>query len=946
MLTSFDVIVQSVRQITDSPPIWGKGPLRSHARWFAQRCIDCSLVLLAAHSRSLLQWLRTSQRGCSATASADLAAEQLRLHARLAVGRAAGDPKSTSRDAPSSANRRGRRTSCDGRETLTGRQEATADSPPASFPCADHADMSASVPPLSPWFNKASTESSTEQPTSPLSSVLQQGEEHRRARMQQQSTAPPQRGASPADSSRAGSPDAGESGDPSTFAPLPAAASALPPGSGLAPSHSFDPFPMLNTPTAASASYPPSAAQQQYTASHAAAAEGSAETPSDILHYHQSFHAARAQLLAQSLAAVGLVRRAWSKLVILSRDAQERQKFARATGDKGPATGGARHSTLAASYMSMVAQQQEQQQQQVAQQQAAQAQMETPMEETEEASEEEGEQGQDETVGASRGATPSSRATTARSVTPSSSSTRAPGLSPSSAAPRLSSMAASEMERAVQNAHQNKLAKEALETAAKKRAEEDQRQQALIRLEQQSLREKSAGDFDAVAGESAFIRLQQSSKDVPNEPLRVGIIGAGKIGAAIAEQILQQMCGLAPAAIAHSSGPAPQPPPPPAVPANASGLRLFISTRRPEHPSMLALLKRTTAGGSNSNGVPNLSSATRGNSQLPGGGSSDGHASVGGPLLTVYWDNARLVTECNVVLVCVLPHQMQLLASNLRAISPQNKPRSQLFFAITSSLSRQALLTHLGVDVALAQSSVVLPHLLLKGSPGALDLLSRFQSTLLSSATQALSAQASFASLLGAETVARVVKGGSRELEQEVAPGFVDAPPVTTPQMHPSESKYQPKARAPQASSIAGTSSRPTSSASSSSSSVRFSQTPSSLSQSSAALASRSTASGVGLTPALFPSTVASASLPKLQDLRQRDSVTQARLAAQAAVGKVAPSERAPVPVTSKENGRGQHKIDVNPNLALPAHVKLPESAAPRDQFSPAKRRQVFHDEI
>lgn len=813
--------------------------------------------------------------------------------------------------------------------------------------------MSTPLSPLEPWRHNADhSRHDAPAPSSPLSSVLQQAEEQQRARSSHTQPAPLARGPSPADSSRASSADAGSSGDPSLFAPLPAATSAPPPGSGLAPAHSFDPFPMLNTNTAASASYPPSAAQQQYTASHAAAAGGSSETPSDILHYHQSFHAARAQLLAQSLAAVGLARRAWSKLVILSRDAQDRQKFARVTGDKGPATGGARHSTLAASYMSMVAQQQEQQQQQVAQQQAAQAQMETTQEETEESIEEESVQGQDETGAPSRGATPSSRAPP-RTATPSSSLTHAPILSPSSSGgsgggPASSSrpstmLAASEMERAVQNAHQNKLAKEALETAAKKRAEEDQRQQALIRLEQQALRERSAGDFDVVPGESAFIRLQQGSKDVPNEPLRVGIIGAGKIGAAIAEQILQQMCGLAPASLAHSGGggsASSQPPPPPAVPANASGLRLFISTRRPDHPSMIALLKRTTAGGTNGGGgaLSNLSS-TRVNSQLPGGGSTDGHASVGGPLLTVYFDNARLVTECNVVLVCVLPHQMQLLASNIRAISAQNRPRSQLFFAITSSLSRRALLTHLGAEVALAQSAVVLPHLLLKGSPGALDLLSRFQSTLLSSAAQALSAHASFASLLGAETVARVVKGCARELEQEVASGFVDAPapPPVAQQALASEARYQPRARTQQPSS------------SSSSAALR----PASMVQSSLPSASsgRSTSAGVGLTPTLFPSTVASASLPKLHDLRQRESVTQSRLAAQAAVGKVAPSERAPVPVTLKDNGRSAQRIDVNPNLALPAHVKLSvDSSAPgssiRAQFSPVKRRQVFQGEI
>jgi len=67
-----------------------------------------------------------------------------------------------------------------------------------------------------------------------------------------------------------------------------------------------------------------------------------------------------------------------------------------------------------------------------------------------------------------------------------------------------------------------------------------------------------------------------------------------------------------------------------------------------------------------------------------------------GPLLVVYIAHARLVTECNVVLVCLLPHQLQLLASQLRVLSPVCAPSTQVFFCLASAQSMQALRTHLG----------------------------------------------------------------------------------------------------------------------------------------------------------------------------------------------------------------------------------------------------------
>jgi hypothetical protein len=68
---------------------------------------------------------------------------------------------------------------------------------------------------------------------------------------------------------------------------------------------------------------------------------------------------------------------------------------------------------------------------------------------------------------------------------------------------------------------------------------------------------------------------------------------------------------------------------------------------------------------------------------------------------------------------------------------------------------------------------VVLPHVLVKGSPEALAMAARFKTDLQSALTQALRAQSSFDSCLGPEVVARVVKGHAREMEDEVSSCFM-----------------------------------------------------------------------------------------------------------------------------------------------------------------------------
>ena len=763
---------------------------------------------------------------------------------------------------------------------------------------------------------------------------------------------------------------------------LPAAVAAMAPGLGLSSlpfdlEHSFDP--LLSAPVAMSSS-----------------TFGSSETPSDILHYYQSFHTARSQLLTQSLAAVRLARRAWLKLSILSRAALD--FCARSTSEKGAPTGGARHSALAASYMSAATQLQEQHvaaQQQQAEAQAARR-LEAQAEEGGE-SEHDDEEENEETEAKSNDPTePTPRPVSSKSTVAAASRPPPLGVAPGVAQGRPATiLGASEMERAVQNAHQSKIAKEALETAARRRAEEDQRQQSLIWLEQRTLREQSASaEFE---GENAFIHLQQASRDVPNEPLRVGIVGAGNIGAAIAEQILQQLCGLAfPPAHASSSSSTSSSssssfssspslpnhlPPPPVVPPNAHGLRLFISTRRPDHPSMLSLLKRTGgninasgSGGSSSHRGPSSQSLGRPRGAQQQAGDGTAGVGAGGPLLTVYFDNARLVTECNVVLVCLLPHQLQLLASTIRGLAPSNKPRSQLFFCITSSHSRRALQTHLsggGGSVALAQSCVVLPHLMTKGSPAAVEALDLFQTHLLSAATQALSAHASFKHLLGPDAVKQVVHGCAPELLQEVAACFLQPPP---PQPNPTSAHATPHAAA-HATSKALDSRNSNSglsalSLSNSSSQVRFATSPVASSSNLLSLslphlpisASRSTAqqSSLGLTPPFFPAAAGSvtAGLPKLRELREREAALQARAAAaaQQSTGGVGQSSLfsslppPPVPVTSSVNGRNQEQITINPNLALAAHVRSSLSASPpaaavlQHAFSPKRRSQLFQE--
>ena len=527
------------------------------------------------------------------------------------------------------------------------------------------------------------------------------------------------------------------------------------------------------------------------------------ETPSDILHYYQSYAESRRQIILQSLALVRGTLKCWSLLTSLSKDAAAK---ARIVKPKDVITG-ARQSTLAASYMSMVAAQQEQLQQAATHtHQPTTAPMEPPIEEMQESMEAEEKDNANDL------------------------NDRSVALAPLTTPSRT--LGVSDMEKAVQTAHQAKLAREAEDVERARLELEELRYQQHIYQKQQALE----SDLATHGGESEYIRLQEESKSVPNVPLRVGLIGCGQLGLAIAEDLLQQLCGLPPP---RRDGTKSAPPP---VPSSPSAIRLFISTRRPDSPELIKLVKRC-------------------------GGSVGAQGTHGtGGLITVYYDNARLLTECNVILLCVLPHQIQSIAANLRSLSPHCRTRSQIFFSITSSHTLKSL-THLlgsGVDspqsICLARTSLILPHLIRKDSTVARGHYQSFTSNVIDALTRSMLQHTSFRSALTGDGVRKVVNGVRRQIESEVESCFVtnsSTSQASTPTAPPHRSSIAPSTH---------TSLHSVTRASLSSTSSTL-LSPSPLASNSVSPLARSTSAAIGLTPVVYTQTPGF-TFPRLKDIQ------------------------------------------------------------------------------
>lgn len=632
------------------------------------------------------------------------------------------------------------------------------------------------------------------------------------------------------------------------------------------------------------------------------------------------FSEARRQIVCQCLAVVRAASKSWSMLVNLSKDAAVK---ARAIRPKDHVSSGARHSTLAASYMSMVTQQQEQQAA-AAHAQAAAA-LEAPTEETEEAiaAEESNAQG-------------SSTDLTDKSVPSSSSTGVAVGV------PSVSrSLAVSDMEKAVQSAHLTKLAREAEDVERQRLETEESRYQASILFRQTQL-ENDANH--GRSGESPYIHLQEESKLAPNTPLRVGLIGCGSVGVQIAQAILEQMCGLTTEKRDGTKAPIPS------VPTTANGIRLFISTRRPDSPAIAKLVRRT--GGSI--------------------GSTGTHGSGG--LLTVYYDNARLLTECNVILLCVLPHQLSIVASTLRSLSHPLKPRSQLFFSITSSHTLKSLKTLLAVNTStttatssafgaaattsnstapsatglcIARTSIVLPHLMMKDSDGSRDLYHQFTHGLISSLSRSLTSHASFKSLLDSSTIEQVVRGQKRQVEKEVEGCFCIQETTSNSRMtningntteytnNNINSHHLANSSFSFSSSTSSALTSPVHRHSSSSSSHPPSVTsPVSLIHG----RDRSTAAGVGLTPTQYNATPATMTLPKLKELHIRTEESKSRSdlnhALASSTAAVTPQLQAGRMAPSATIQNSQH------------HAARPTHSQPVSTFHAQDRAKLYHQKF
>jgi len=478
------------------------------------------------------------------------------------------------------------------------------------------------------------------------------------------------------------------------------------------------------------------------------------DMPADVMHYYRCFAAVKQSILTQCMTTLHAYDRCRQKLMTVAQEYKEQERLINSKPVEQPPSA-ARQSTLAASYMQMI------QMQQAAQQAFDDAIAAAALTHTNKP-----ESGIDKEVkqlisvsfvdDVAASLRPDSASSS--SSPPSHSDSPSPTSSPSApittpAPPSLSSaQVAAAMSKAVHTAHEQKRARAAREEEQRRAAEEDIRYQMQIAAEQMQEAERM---LHSPNGPTTHIHLQEESKFVSTQPLRVGIIGAGMIGCALADRILVDVCGIPPASqsiglASHVRSPSSR------LGQRYGQVRLSISTRRPEQPAVQKLVKRA-------NMAAMIAAATKGHAHAPAAAT---------PMINVYFDNARLLTECHVVFLCVQPHQLAHIAAVIRSLPSRVRPRSQLFFSTLAATDERVLRKQLSADststaphICVARSQVLLPHVAESGSDVAKGMYDTLLQSICSAMIQSFMVHNAFNSTIGRDGVERAVNEERREME-------------------------------------------------------------------------------------------------------------------------------------------------------------------------------------